>query len=163
MANKIYLQEETAKTFKDSGGDVTFTLASLANGAGRISAQLDLGAAPRAERYLVMVEVKAAASLTLSVEVARLYMARGDGTDIDGPVGTSDAAIAAETRFTSNLKYVGSVIADQAAVGPFNRTFVISCQSRYLSFGIWNPSGQAFSSTGGDCFVKVTPIPDEIQ
>lgn len=163
MANKVYQQEETSKTFVDSGGDVAFTLASLANGAGRISAQLDLGAAPRADRYLVSVEVKAAAALTLSAEAARIYVARGDGTDIDGPVGTSDAAIAAETRFSSNLRYVGSVIADQAAVGPFNKTFVITHQSRYMSFGVWNPSGQAFSSTGGDCFIKATPIPPEIQ
>ena len=163
MANKIYQQEEASKTFVDSGGDVVFTLASLANGAGRISAQLDLGAAPRADRYFVMVEIKTASALTLSVEAARLYVARGDGTDVDGPVGTSDAAISDETRFSSNLRYVGSVIADQAAVGPFNHSFVITHQSRYMSFGIWNPSGQAFSSSGGDCFVKVTPIPSEIQ
>ena len=47
MANKVYIQEETAKTWTDTGGDYALDLGSLAADGVRVGAQGDLGAAPR--------------------------------------------------------------------------------------------------------------------
>ena len=51
MANKVYIAEETAKTWTDTGGDYALDLGSLAADGVRVGAQGDLGAAPRADQY----------------------------------------------------------------------------------------------------------------
>ncbi len=49
--NLIYRDLGTRLTFEASGGSAVLTLTSVAPGAGRISAQLDRGAADHADRY----------------------------------------------------------------------------------------------------------------
>ena len=51
MANKVYINEETAKTWTDTGRDYTLDLGSLAADGVKVGAQGDLGAAPRADQY----------------------------------------------------------------------------------------------------------------
>ena len=44
MANKVYINQEAAKTWTDTGGDYTMDLGSLAADGVRVGAQGDLGA-----------------------------------------------------------------------------------------------------------------------
>lgn len=164
MANKVYIASETVKTFKDTGGDVTWTLANLANAAGRISAQLDLGANSRSGIYQWMFRYTAAVNPTVGLGV-NLYAVFSDGTDVAGGLGTSDAAIATETILThSNAQFIAPITANEASTSrAFTRFGTLWIPTRYVSFAVWNALGQALTNTAGNHYLKLTPIPDEIQ
>ncbi len=81
MANKTYLQRESEISFKSSGGTVAFTPTSVANAAGRISAQYDFGAAPKPGKYTFRWKTAFAATPTLGA-VMNIFI-----------VGADDAAV----------------------------------------------------------------------
>lgn len=162
MANKIYGSPESAITFKASGGTVTLTLTSLANGAGRISAQWDRGSGAKPSLYKWRGVVKAAAALAVGVPL-EVYLATGDGTDIDGNQSTSDAAFSASDK-RRNLQYVGSILADSTSNGELQKgSGLVEIRDRYVSLVIWNAFGQALTGTAADHYFSLTPVPDEIQ
>ncbi|NUQ71712.1 MAG: hypothetical protein HUU17_12955 [Chthonomonadales bacterium] len=162
MANAIKLQAGTPIVLANTGGDYTFNLKALANGAGRISAQVDLGAVPRPYRYDVRVKLTAASALSVSASnVAYVYIATSDGTVQDGDKGTSDAALSALTE-CNNMRGVllltpddtGTVVAGSVEV---------PIVARYVSIAIWNALGQALANSDGASYVRITPVWDEIQ
>ena len=159
--NKIYYTPGTAKTFKNTGGDVTLTLKNVANGAGRLSAQLDRGAGSLPARYKVEVVMKYAANVTIGL-VSRIYLhaAENGSALVDG--GTSDASIAAETQF-GNFAFIGQNAAAALSVGPFYSSHIVEIYGRYVSVGVWNASGQATENLDGSSYVVLTPIPDDVQ
>ena len=162
MANKVYVAPETAISFKSSGGDVVFTPASVANGAGRISAQWDRGSGSKPARYVWRVHTKAAAALAVGVAL-EIYFATSDGTDVDGNQGTSDAAFSAADK-RRNLQFVGTVVADSTTNGEVQiSSGVVEIYTRYVSVVWWNALGQSLTGTNGDHTFTLTPVPDEIQ
>lgn len=164
MANKIYLQRETEITFKSSGGSAAFTPTSVANGAGRISAQCDLGAAPKSRLYRWRVKTACAATPTVG-NLIRLYLVcADDATDLDGNAGTSDAAYNTE-NLLKNLQHIGNVVIDVAGTGAQKASSLgaFEIASRYISVVWWNASGAALSATAGDHQLVLVPVPDEIQ
>ncbi len=162
MANKVYGATESAITFKASGGTLALTLTSLANGAGRISAQWDRGAGSKPTLYKWRGVVKAAAALAVGVPL-EVYLATGDGADIDGNQSTADAAFAASDK-RRNLQYVGSILGDSVSNGELQKgSGLVEIRDRYVSLVIWNAMGQALTGAAADHYFSLTPVPDELQ
>lgn len=163
MGQKIYTDPETAITFATSGGTVTITLTSLANAAGRLSAQWDRGAGAQPAWYRWQARFRANVAPAIGAILAVYLVTGDDGTYLDGDFGTADAAISALTDL-ANARMLGVVVADAAST---TKDFVASglclIRSRYVSVAVWNALGQALNATAGDHEVRLTPVPDEIQ
>jgi len=162
MPNKIYRAVETATTFRDSGGDVVFTLQNLATGAGRVSARYDRGAGSLARSHEVtaVIQMETAGVVGQAVE---LYLLQSDGTYMDGTLGTSDAAMTTDKRRNGML--IGSVIVDttSTATDIIARFQDVPISSRYYSIGVWNATADNLEDTANASRIIVTPMPDEIQ
>lgn len=164
MANQILQAPGTAVTFKASGGDVTFTNTSVANGAGRISAQWDRGSGSKPGLYRWEATTKAAAGLSVGA-VLEIYLAtaHSSSSQIDGNQSTSDAAFSATDK-RRNLQVVGSIVADSTSSGEIqNASGLVFITARYVSVVWWNALGQALSSTAGDHVFTLIPYPPEVQ
>ena len=159
--NKIYGLPETALTFKDSGGSAVLALDNVANGTGVISAQLDRGAGAKPMRYRAHCAFIARGDHTPVVgDLIEVYLATSDGTNVDGTVGTSSAALTTEKR--RNLTPIGSVQVDVAGAANtvFKSTFTTYIYDRYISIGVWN-GGADHIKVGSS--VTLIPVTDEIQ
>lgn len=162
MANKIYINEETAKTWTDTGGDYAMDLGSLAADGVRVGAQGDLGVAPRADQYNWKLVIDGFDTAPVVGETVDLYLAFSDGTYVDGDVGTSDAA-----GFTSdlpNLLFLGAASVQTTTAGD---NLIISgvCQitQRYVSPVIHNNTADALLGTADSHKFILTPVPPEAQ
>lgn len=161
MARNIYYTPGTVVTFKASGGDVTFTPTSLASGAGRISAQWDRGSGSQPFLYVWRAATKAAAALALGAQL-NIYFATGDGSVVDGNLGTSDAAVSSSGKL-NNLWYVGSISADTTSVESQYASGICEIRARYVSLIWFSSLGQALSGTAGDHWFSLTPVPDTVM
>lgn len=165
MPNAIYNTPGTPTTFQDSGADVTLTLASLASGAGRLSAEWDRGAGAQPSLYLVQLRYRANAAPTVSpTNMVRLYLAtRHGGTYRSGGLGAVDAAVSSETLFAL-CEFVGGVeIIEASTTRDHVRTWPVWIAARWVSVGTWNATGQALHATAANNEVRFTPVPWEIQ
>ena len=163
MANKLYGAIETAVTFTDSGGDVAFTLANLAAGSGRVSAQRDKGTGSRAVLHKVRA-IFQFESAPAEGETVDVYIAEGDGVNVDGNLGAADAAVA-DADTLKYLKFIGSVTAESAAAATvFEASFAVNIYERHYSVVAWNSSAASnLAATAGVNKVIVTPVPPELQ
>lgn len=162
MANKIYTQSETAKTWTDAGGDYTFDLGSLAADAVRVGAQGDLGAAPRADRYEWRLVIDGFDTAPVVGESVDLYLSFGDGTYVDGDVGTGDAAGA--TDDLPNLLFIGSAIVQTTtAADNLIISGTVEIVSRYVSPVVHNNTADALLGTSDAHKFILTPVPAEVQ
>lgn len=161
--NAVYSKTGTQIDLGTNTNDYDFEMKNLANGAGRISAQVDLGVTPHAPRYKIGVSNKAAAALALGAQM-RWYVAESDGTLQASGLGTSDAAVAAEGSF-NNCRYLGATVADSTTNGALQiRWFPeIELPLRYVTIGCWNALGQALTNTDADHIVVILPVYDDIQ
>src|ERR1043165_3027032 len=107
MANKVYMHEETAVTWKSSGGTELMTPTSLASGAGRQGALHDFGTGARSRRGVLRVWFKPGATRVVG-QLVRIYIAGGDGTHYDNDDGTGDIAVSSIDKLR-NLNPVGPV------------------------------------------------------
>lgn len=165
MANLIYGKPGTALVFADSGGDAVITLASLATGGGRISAQLDRGAGAQPALYRWQFRWRANSSPTVAAtNVVRVYLVPGDdGSYIAGGLGTSDAAVTPEA-FLANTEFLGaSEVTEASTSRDFVRQGFVWVRSRYVSVAVWNASGVSLHATASNNAFRLTPVPDEIQ
>lgn len=141
----------TIKSFQNSGGDVTWSINSVGNGAGRISAQLDLGASPRPlkHQWTLLLDF---ATATVG-NLVRLYFVTAEGaatTYQEGVIGTADAALTTEDLLKYGVLRVFSL--------PVMHTTASNCwrgeidlPGRYVSVALWNASGVALSASGNEC------------
>lgn len=163
MANKIYAAPETAVTFKDSGGTAVLTLNDLANGVGRISAQWDRGTGSKPMLYRMRCVLPLQATHTAVIgEAISIYLATSDGTDVDGTVGTSDAALTTDKR--RNLQFIGNVIVDVVqGDAKLTATFTVEIFDRYVSVGVWNGTSDHLQADANAGVISLTPYAPEIQ
>lgn len=164
MANAIKLNEGTVKVFTSTGGDATFTFTSVANGAGRLSAQLDLGAAPRAKWYRWVLTVKMASGGAGTLLRPYLVEASSAATTYqDALAGLSDAAVASEVIYQYGGKLLGPCLLQ--TTGTAAQVWSGKCRifSRYVSLMLWNATGVAASATGTDHVFRLEPVYDEVQ
>jgi hypothetical protein len=162
--NKVYINPETPLKFADSAQSPTknLTLANLAAGAGRISAQHDLGDSARSEWYEWRATFQFATTPIVD-ETVDIYLSTSDGTDEDGQEGTSDAAIGS-TNSLKNMYYIGSVIVtstdtnhDMTAAG------ICRIVARYFSVVIHNNTADNLRNDTGVNTIMIIPIPQEVQ
>ena len=155
--SKAYLLDETALEFKASGGDVLFTCTSLAAGAGRQSAEHDLGATARAYMFEWRAYTKFATAPVVD-EYIDVYLKTSDGAHDDNDDGSSDSAVSAENKL-KNLKYIGSIVVDEASTTPeFSSSGIVKITSRYFQIVFWNGTADAFSGTAADHGLSLKPF-----
>lgn len=161
MANEVYLRKGTSKLVNgETGADVALSMEGVANGAGRVSAQIDWGALPRPDWYEWSCEVQWQATPTQGA-VLELYAAGApdaDATQIDGDVGNADAALG-DVDMRRNLKFIGQVVSENAAAseicvasGRFQFT------QRYMSIVGYNAGGAAINATDSAFRFNIIPI-----
>jgi hypothetical protein len=162
VPNKVYHAPETPITFKDSGGSAVLTLNNLAFGAGRVSAQLDRGAGSLPGLYIWRGNFQFATAPALK-ELVEIYLFGGDGTVVDGEVGTADAALTSDKR--NNGLLVGCAVVDTVATNTnVTASGLVMILDRYISVGVWNASaGDNLRASANTSVVTLTPVPPEIQ
>lgn len=160
MANEAYIANGTALLINgEVGADYAFSVEGLTNAAGRVSAQINLGAAPRAYIYSWSCEVQFQATPT-QYATLDLYIAGapdGDSTQIDGDVGASDAALG-DVDMRQNLRFIGSVVSENAAASEkcvASGSFVH--YDRYLTIVAYNDSGATVNATDSNFRFDITP------
>lgn len=162
MAGEIYLKEGTTlKINGEADAAYAWSMEAVADGAGRVSARIDLGAAPRPYLYRWRCKCVWQANPTLNAAL-RLYKSESDGTYEDGDVGTADAALAAANALT-NCKQFGAVKADTADTSDQIAGGVIEIHERYVSIVGWNAGGAALNATDSNFYFGLTPISDQTQ
>lgn len=161
MANEVYLRKGTSKLVSgDAGADTAWSMEAIANAAGRVSAQIDWGAAPRPDWYEWSCEVQWQATPTQG-GILELYVAGApdaDNTQIDGDVGTTDAALG-DVDMRRNLKFIGAVVSENAtasevcvASGKFQFT------QRYMTLVGYNAAGATINATDSNFRFNIVPI-----
>jgi hypothetical protein len=160
------VQHGTAKVIKNSGGDAAITLASVANGAARQSAKLDLGAT-HGEAYDVKATFEIAATPTAGNTID-LYWAPSSsataGSDNPANVSGTDAAYSGYsanlTASLPQLQYIGSFVCTAQATGTVQAAVVgrFIPANRYGSLVVVNNSGAALHSTDTNQAVTLTPV-----
>lgn len=162
-----------AKTSLEQAGstDVQIDLTSLADGSGRESAKVDLGAT-RAARYSVMASFEFAATPT-SGDLVELYWAPSpDGTATDGNPMNIDGADAAAPSGIGTLaelvrvcQFIGSFICTDDPTTAVQTAWVgtFSPAERYGILIVKNESGAAFHSDAVESHVVFNPIVTEVQ
>ena len=162
MPNKIYRAIETAVRFKDTDATYTLTLNNLAaTTGGRISDRVDRGAGslPRLYRWKAVIQFETAPVVGERVE---LYLSQSDGTNEDGNVGTTDAALTAAQAV--NLEFIGLVTVQTTdADVDFIASGVCVIEERYYSIGVLNKAADNLQATNDLSWVELTPMPDEVQ
>jgi hypothetical protein len=163
VPNKIYLASETPLLFADAAQTPTrqLTLTALAQNTGRVSAQHDRGATSGARLY----EWRLRCSLTGTNVVGatiELYAFTSDGTNVDGEVGTADAALTTDKR--NNGKPLGLLIVDQTTTNVImSASGVVLVTARYFSLGVWNATTLPLTTGTSLHRVTMTPLVWEIQ
>jgi hypothetical protein len=163
MANKVYLAPESVITFADSAQTptVTITLANLGPGTGRVSAQYDRGIGAKPFLYKWRFSCQLTGTNVVGA-VIDLFFATGDGANIDGEVGTIDAALPTDKR--RNLQPLGSLTVDQVVTNTtMSSSGLIMLADRYISLGVWNGTGLTFNNSTSVHKLSLIPVPPEIQ
>jgi hypothetical protein len=163
MANKIYVVPETVKEINgEVGADAACSMEGLTNGAGRVSAQLDLGATAHSGMYAWVCFTQWQATPTKN-ETLDLYLAEaGNATDIAGDVGTSDAALGSLDQL-SNLRHIGEVNVETADTTKMVASGIIEIRHRYVSLVVVNNGGSTLNATDSNSNFLLYPVPDEVQ
>lgn len=161
MANESFINKGTALSVNgEAGADVAWTVEGLANSAGRVSDQINLGPAPRPNAYRWSCEVQFQATPTQYATLDIYYATAPDydNTQIDGDVGVSDAALG-DVDMRQNLNYAGSVVSENAAASEACvASGVIVTEDRYLSLVAYNGSGASVNATDSNFKFILTPI-----
>ena len=158
--SKAYVASGTVLTIDGTAGaDYAFSMEGVTNAAGRVSAQVDLGVAPREGVYSWSCEVQFQATPT-QYATLDLYIAKApdsDATQIDGDVGNADAALG-DIDMRSNLQYIGSVVSENAAASEkcvASGEFTV--YDRYISIVGYNDSGATINATDSNFLFELTP------
>lgn len=161
MANESYIRKGTSKLCNgEAGAAVAFSMEGVTNTNGRVSDQIDWGAAPRPMWYEWSCEVQFQATPTQGLGL-ELYVAGapdGDSTQIDGDIGATDAALA-DGDMRRNLRFIGYVVSENAvelekcvASGKFHFT------QRYMSIVGYDASGASVNATDTNFRFDIVPI-----
>lgn len=166
MANESWITGGTSLSINgEVGADYAFSVEGLANAAGRVSAQIDLGVVPREKTYQWSAEVQFQATPT-QYKGLHFYIAEApdaDATQIDGDVGNADAALG-DIDMRSNLKFIGQCVSENAAASEkCVSSGVFSTWARYISIVAYNDSGAAVNATDSNFRFDLTPKADQGQ
>lgn len=165
MANLIYVNEEAAITWRNTGGTNVFTPTSLGTGAGRQGAMHDLGAGARSLEFAWRAFIKPGATRVVG-ESVRIYIKTGSGATAgarpDNDDGTGDIVVSAEDKLR-NLDQIGTLIIDENAAVEMVKSGYILLPHRWVAPIFWNATANALSTTAADFGFDLTPTPRELQ
>ena len=140
------------------GSEIIITLISLADGAGRVSDQIDLGPYPILGMTLTWnAEFQHVATPTLG-DVDEMYIAWADdldGSAIDGDVGLVDAALSNADQ-VRNMMPIGNVIVDAAAADDvFKGSGEFPIMQKFLTVVVKNEGGSAFTADESEQIIRL--------
>ena len=165
MVAKILQHDETAITWRNTGGTELFTPTSLATGAGRQGAMHDLTTSARAHRFAWRAFLKPGATRVVG-EAIRIYIKTGSGatagTRPDNDDGTGDIAVSAEDKL-KNLTQIGTLVIDENAAVEMVKSGVVLLHHRWVAPIFWNATANTLSATAADFGFDLTPVPFEVQ
>lgn len=149
--------ESTVKVNGEAGADHAWSVEGVVDGAGRVSVQIDLGAAPRAAIFEWSCEIVSQATPTQggSYNLYKVGAPDDDSTQIQGDVGASDAALG-DIDQLRNLTFVGSVVVEEADTSKMVAEGTFMHTQRYLSLVIQNESGATINATDSNFIFKLT-------
>ena len=147
--------------------DYAFEFHNLAAAAGRQSAHWDRGHAARPWAYEWRGFLQFA-DVPVLTETVDFYL-KWSGTSAsatahpDNDDGTGESAVSALAK-VSNLKYLGSVVVDEAAANvEMSASGIVVVGSRGVNVVVWNASADALANDVDECGFYMTPLPDQIQ
>jgi hypothetical protein len=156
VANKIL-------AFFEAEVEPTVSLASIANGAGRISALID-NTTVRAARGILAVKVKTGTSPTVNTAVRYYLIRQSAATSVvkggGGGLGDSDAGVSAEPTLAP---VVGSIIVSSSSNVSYSELFTVNEPGEKFSIVVWNATGASLNATPDTPSLQWTPITDEVQ
>lgn len=166
MANEVWITTGTTQKFNgEANANVAFSVQGIANAAGRVSEQFDIGAAPRPYRFKWAATAQFQATPTQG-GMLELYVAAAPDHSaalIDGNVGAVNAALG-NADMRRNLRYIGSIVVETATA---NKVFTASGEfvhtHRYLSLVAYNAAGSAVHATDANFAFHLQPISDQGQ
>jgi len=161
MANELYINRGTSLLINgEAGANYAFSMEGVANAAGRVSAQIDLGVAPRPFKFSWSCEIQWQATPTQG-GVLELYIAGApdaDATQIDGNVGNANAALG-DIDMRRNLRAIGVVVSQNAAASEICvASGVFEHYDRYLSLVGYNGAGATINATAANFRFNLVPI-----
>lgn len=142
---------------------ILWTPASVAAGAGRISAVWDRGAGNLPERYWTLSSARWAATPAAG-DALRLYLVKSlalaEASLTVGNFTLGDAGVAAEGALSANAVGIAGPVVGTATDTLKIREGVCQILSRYLALAGWNSSAtKALTATASDHWVMFTPMP----
>lgn len=166
MATAVYINNGTALLINgEAGAAVAWSMEGVTSGAGRVSAQIDLGAAPRPRRFKWVCEVQFQATPTQGRGL-ELYIAEALdnlNTRMSGDLGTTDAALG-DVDMRRNLKGIGYVVSENAAAAEKCIAFgEFETSARYISMVGYNDSSATINATDSNFVFYLQPVYDEGQ
>jgi len=163
MANKIYVAQETAHVWTDTGGDDTLDLGGLTATTGvRQGDQWDRGASSMPNLFRWQLLIDGFDTAPVVGEAVHVYLGFSDGTNHDGDLGTADAA--SSKVVLPNLLYLGSAtVQTVTAADEIMTSGTVSIEARYITPVVWNGAADALLSTSDAHKFILTPVPLEVQ
>ena len=160
MPTNVYIDNGLSLLLNgEVGADYAFSVEGITNGAGRVSAQIDLGPAPRPYVYQWSCEVQFQATPTKGKGLDLSYATApdDDATQIDGDIGAVDAALTSSDD-VNGLIYFDSVnsrtgVASEKCV----ESGEISITTRYLSIAAIDNSGASVDATDTNFRFNIQP------
>ena len=170
MANLIYFLQEADILFAPAAAadsDVTFEIDAVATAGGHQSAQKDLGVVTTASPYRyfwrAFMQFQATPTLGERVDIYLKLAYSSSASHIDNDDGTTDAAVSAIDKL-NNLKYIGSVVVDEAAANiPSSASGIVEIYEQFVQVVFWNASGATTTTDVDENGFILAAIPDEIQ
>ena len=142
--------------------DMTITLASIAAGNGRISAQVD-NTTTRFNLITVYARIESGGTGPADEEVYEFYLIKFDA---DTPEYVSDGfsdADAAVTVKPPNANFIGAIAVTNDADTQFFGDFVVRDPGPEFSIVFWNDTGQTISTTEADSFIHFIGQNDRVE
>lgn len=161
MTQLLYIDKQTAITWRDTGGTYAMTLNNLASGAGRQGAEHNFGD-PIAAWYEFRAWVEFETTPVLD-EIVRIYLKTGDGTIYDNDDGTGDIAVSAEAKL-ANVQQIGRIVVDEAAanirMGTSGLIYIVA--DRVMPI-FWNGTADNLQATNNTSGFDLVPVPPQLQ
>ncbi len=159
MTSRAYVLTETTLKFNgEAGADVAWSMESIADGAGRVSAQHDFGAGARAFEFDWSCELLWQATPT-QYQSLELYVSGApdsDATQIDGDIGSSDAALG-DVDQVNNMQLIGTVVVEDAATTIMVASGSFEFTNRYITLVAINNGGSSINATDSNFIFLLTP------
>ena len=171
MANLVYRNRETTLWFvpatASQAEDYAFEMYNIAAGAGRQSAQCDLGEGAVAAIYEWRGFVQFATTPVLGETVDFYLKTAGSSSSAtahpDNDDGTSEGAVSAEDKL-KNLHYLGSIVVDEAAANvEMVASGTVYITARAFNVVMWNGTADALTNDVDENGFMLSPVPDELQ